>query len=479
MRKLLLASAAGVGALTLAATDASAQYSRFTAPQSAGPVIQNEPGLAVRLAGRYRFFVANSQADFNNFSNAAGASVKGGNFDFYDYARVWPGFDGMAANGLRYGAQLEIRMRTNADARGDTRSQLFYRRIFGYVATPTLGQLRMGTSGGAIELMHVGHLTGAIASGGWDGDFPTAITGPANPSLFWYSSSGANNSTKLTYLSPQFFGFDAGISYAPTDGNFESGGCAVGQFSAANGGVNCDRLLETNLDGGAQRTRHMYELMLRFRGSFGPVGLAVSGGYLGSDTVGASGNALAFDGLSVGLLGAQATFAGLTVGGIITGGKGNYATNTRTNQALGVGVNAPGAFSVNAATGAISQAAAAPNNTVAYGNGTPLRPLPSDGNNDGLFTWQIGARYAIGPFSVGAAYHEARYEGSIAAAADAKDRGFNIGGAYAVAPGLNLFLEYLYGRREENGVNLRTGQTGTINNKATSNTIGLGVAFNW
>jgi len=54
MRKLLLASAAGVGAMAFAATDAAAQYSRYTAPQATGPVIQNEPGLAVRLSAPMR-----------------------------------------------------------------------------------------------------------------------------------------------------------------------------------------------------------------------------------------------------------------------------------------------------------------------------------------------------------------------------------------------------------------------------------------
>lgn len=462
MRKLLLASVAAVGGLTLVATDSFAQTSRGAAPTSASPVIQNEPGLNVRLAGRYRFYAVNAQSDFQNTVNTVAGATTGsrnGSFDFFDTARLWPGFDGMAANGLRYGAQLEIRF-GSANARGDTRSQLFYRRMFGYVATPTLGQLRFGSGQtGAVELMHTGHIMGGIASGLWDGDLPTGISGqPA--SIFWFSASGGNNATKIGYYTPQFFGFDAGFSYAPNDGNFENQNCGIAAIGTSSAG--CDRTLESSLDGQAQRLRHIYEIMLRYRGSFGPVGLAVSGGYIGSDTVGAVGNATGYQGLSVGILGAQATFAGFTFGGITSMGRANYAANTRTNQALGF------------TTG---------NTSVAYGGGTPLRPL-ADGtaNDDGLFTWQLGVRYNIGPFAVGVAYHEASYEGSQAVAADAKDKGLGIGASYAVAPGVNLFAEYLWGTREEAGVNLRTSSSAanaTLDNKFTTNVFGVGISLNW
>ncbi len=196
------------------------------------------------------------------------------------------------------------------------------------------------------------------------------------------------------------------------------------------------------------------------RGSFGPVGLVVSGGAVGAESIGATGTAQSYQNVLVGIIGTQVSFAGFTVGGLISGGKANYASTSRTNQSLG--------FS-NPASGA----------TTSYGNGAPLRPLPSDGNNDTLFLWQIGAMYTVGPVSVGVAYHEVSYEGSTAASSNARDRGLGIGGSYAVAPGVNMYAEYLYGRREENGVNLQTGQLGTDNNKTTANVFGLGVAFNW
>ena len=497
MRKLLLAGAAGVGALTLATPHVSAQTTQITAPTSAAPVIRSEPGMSVRLAGRYRFYGAYAQSDghndtqspgqgvvngvptgANNAANAApgnnnpvGSSVQGSNFDFFDYARLWFGMDGMAQNGLRYGANLEIRMGNGGGPRGSDRGTLQYRRMYGYVATPTLGQLRVGSGQvRASELMYTGHMMGTIATGLWDGDMPAAIVGPGSAALFWYSASNGNNMSAISYLSPQFFGFDAGLSFAPNNGNFGGdSSCGIQQMTTSNGGANCDRLAESNLDSQTIRARNIWDLMLRYRGSFGPVGVVVSGGVVGADTVGATGNAQSYDNIFVGIGGTQITFAGFTVGGLISGGKANYASTTPTNKTVAMN-NLTGGNVTNTST--------------SYSPGSPLAPLPSNGNNDNLFTWQLGVSYTVGPFTVGMAYHEAQYEGSIAVAADAKDQGFGLGASYAVAPGMNLYAEYLWGQRQENGVNLRTGQsngiaTGNLNSKFVTNVFGVGVGFNW
>lgn len=459
MRKILLAGAAAVGAIALAAP-ATAQVQVTPsgwAPTATGanPLLQNNPGVQVRIGGRYNFYAANVQSDFNNNSGAAPTGgAKLSSVDFYDYARLYPGFDAQTAGGLRYGAGLEVRMGGTA-ARGDTRSQLRYRRINAYVATPTLGMLRVGTANGATAAMAVGHIMGSIATGLWDGDGPTPIVGAANPAAFWYSSSNNNNQTKITYFTPQFFGFDAGLSYAPNNGNFENNGCSSTIAVAGNAGTDCDRLSESGADSQTQRIRNLMELQLRYRGSLGPVGLAVAGGYTGADTVGATGNAAATESVNLYNLGLTASAFGFTVGGIVTGGSLNYASFSRTTQTTGFTTGNTGA---------------------GFGS---FAPLPSGANSDDLFTWQIGASYTVGPFTVGAAYHEAKYEGNVAVASNAKDRGLGIGASYAVAPGFVLFAEYLYGTREETGVNLVTGAAGSDNNKGTSNVLLVGTQLNW
>lgn len=72
----------------------------------------------------------------------------------------------------------------------------------------------------------------------------------------------------------------------------------------------------------------------------------------------------------------------------------------------------------------------------------------------------------------------AQNEGSLASPANARDEGLGVGASYAVAPGLNLFLEDLFGNRQENGVNLKSGQQADFNSRASSSTLGPDVAFN-
>ncbi len=453
MRKILLATAALVAN---GAAPAMAQAGTEVTGQGTPT-----PGITARFTGRYRMYmgwVDQSPSDFNNAAGAPQSSMS--SIDFIDYGRLFPGFDGVAANGLRYGASLEIRMGSGANAEGDTRSGLFYRRAWGYVGTPTLGQLRVGSGPtGAVETMHVGHITG-FGSGGWDGDAPAFVIG-ANPSdAFWYSSSGRNNYTKIGYFSPQFFGFDLGLSYGPNDGSF--GGdtaCSYADFSGANA-RNCDRVDGSVQDNALQRAQDIYEIMLRYRGTFGPVGVAVSGGYVGSGTVdNLRPNSIQAENLSVGLGGATISWAGLTVGGIISGGKANMNGNN---------LNAAGT-AVNGAAGSV------------LGGGFQPRLDVPGGDNSDLFTWSLGAQYTFGAFVIGGHYFNSESAGSQVAGTGKRERqGFALGGTYNIAPGLALFLEYLNGEVKETQVDLVTGQSGVnTNNKVTIDVISLGISFQW
>jgi predicted porin len=229
-----------------------------------------------------------------------------------------------------------------------------------------------------------------------------------------------NRSTGIGYYSPQFFGFDFGISFAPNEYAF-LGGC--GTTGAAF--RDCDRTSTVN-DNVDHKLRNIFDVMLRYRGTFGPVGIAASGGLRTAGTTGAGGvppnNATARKNPTVGIIGAEVTYAGFTVGGITTFGSANRG--------------------------------------FAGGAAAPII-LPKNGNNDGLFSWQIGARYTFGPFTVGGAYHELRSEGDLNAPANRKERGFGFGGSYALGPGISLFAEYVNSRVSESGVDFILYQAGT------------------
>jgi predicted porin len=422
MRKILLATAAGFAAMVAdGVTPARAQSAAEVSGQTP------QPGLTGYVQGRFRFYGAVVSQDGDS-----SASGKLSSYDFFDYGRIWVGADGVAANGLRYGARLELRMPGDG-ARGDGRGTVFYRRATGYIGTPTLGQLRFGTGTVlAVEQMYTGHIIGGIASGLHDGDQNVVFTGQGGlfASSFFYSSSVVNGRSGIGYYTPQFFGFDLGLSYAANDGNL-NGQCGAGGAAF----TGCDRASSSTTDAG--RLRNMIDVMLRYRGTFGPVGLTASGGFRTADTVSdPTPGAVGFKRATAGVVGAQLTWAGLTFGGITTFGPYNRGFTALPKSAPGV-------------------------------------------QNRNAFSWQLGARYTIDAITIGAGYHELRTEGNTGAATGKlKERGFGIGASYALAPGLALFAEYLYSKVSESGRDFNNLQTGT-QDSFKANVGLLGVSIVW
>jgi predicted porin len=442
MRKILLATAAGFAAMVAdGVTPARAQSAAEVSGQTP------QPGLTGYVQGRFRFYGAIVSQDGDSAPFVAGPPRSEGgklaNYDFFDYGRIWVGADGVAANGLRYGARLEIRVSGSTGTRNtsDERGNLFFRRINGYVGTPTLGTLRFGSGQvRAVELMHTGHMMSKIGTGLLDGDEAIVILsqGGLTARSFFYSASTGNNASAIGYYSPQFFGFDIGISYAPNDGPF-NGLCG----NAAGGGfVGCDPVSSSSDSDTRGRLRNQFDAMLRYRGTFGPVGLTASGGFRTADTVSDASGALRFKRVTAGIFGAEITWAGLTVGGITTFGPYNRGF-------------------------------------------TALRKNEPGGQNRHAFSWQLGAAYTIGAITVGAAYHELRTEGRVATGADPvtgklKEQGFGIGASYALAPGLALFAEYIYSKVSESGRDFNSFTPPPAREESFKASVGLlGIGIQW
>src|ERR1700712_1815001 len=147
MRKILLASAAlcgGTAGLAFAQTPAAPSQGQLAAPYGAGPATNNNnnawgiantpsgstaagplstiyapntlavptPGtVVIRLNGRVEADVTANFTSVDRSVNATGAPTgfKLNPVGISSYMRLYPGFDGMAANGLRYGAAVELR----------------------------------------------------------------------------------------------------------------------------------------------------------------------------------------------------------------------------------------------------------------------------------------------------------------------------------------------------------------------------------
>ena len=357
MRKLLLATVAALGASMGVATVADAQ----TASPAPGTV-------TVRLNGRFRFYgaiISDRQADNNasgtatGLQNAAGqgtatGTAKQSNYVFGNYARLYPGFDGVAANGLKYGASLEIRQDQVSGAGGGSyggistanraRSGLYFRREWGYIGTDQLGTVRFGSTDQPSSLYMTGNFEN-FNDGGLNGDIPALIS--QNLTVTWpFADVGAYyTTTKAIYLSPQLYGLDFGVSYEPNTGNLSvNNNCGSGSpvgtnfvnpngtFTAAAGangqgvsGPGCDRLSSSSSNTESGRCRNTVDALLRYRGTFGGFGIAATGGYIGGAHVldnqtgvafnSSRSNGLTvrdnFDGLSVGDFGVALTYAGL------------------------------------------------------------------------------------------------------------------------------------------------------------------------
>jgi hypothetical protein len=225
------------------------------------------------------------------------------------------------------------------------------------------------------------------------------------------------------YLSPQIWGFDFGVQYAPNNGNQEVGGIAASPGAPM--------LSSSITPPQGARFMNQYTVGARYQGVVGPVALYGFGAYLGSGHINyTGGSALAiateggptfaqgsrydgtFHGLSAGFVGAAVTWAGFTLAGAWQGGQYNGTMALEPNN--GVGANA----------------------------------------------WVASIFYSSGPYSIGTTYYQFDSQGAIGLSglSQRHEDAFGIGGTYSIAPGLLFAWEYLYGQRHQAGFDLNNGK---------------------
>jgi hypothetical protein len=325
MRKILLGTTAVVG-LALAAPAAFAQG---IAPGSGGttltpapaPSIAGAGGLTVRLGGYFEFSGANIQDDNDRAARlgrvGSDTTTKGVTFDGTTGDLVTPGtqrvkhgkgrqrtdfrndmelnvfVDGTAANGMKYGAVLEMQMDNQTNTGVD------FDEMYGFFKGGW-GEFRFGQEDSAANLLQV-RAPAAGALGGdavWD-EFVSNDGLYSSP----YITSGindGNDATKIVYLSPQFMGFDVGVSYAPNSGEGERVD------------TQRDRLgLENEISAA-----------LRYRGTLGGVGLQLGAAAMFADPQEKTPTA-EFESVSAYFFGAQLAAYGFAIGGEYAFGKYN------------------------------------------------------------------------------------------------------------------------------------------------------------
>jgi len=441
MRKFLLAGAATV-AMTGAAGAAGLEPAQPSTSHNI--MLRAEPGKAIVRLDGYLFAAIGGSSNTNDkATNAAGQTAKADTIGILTQFRFFPSFDAQTTGGLRYGALAEIRSNSNTagvgggvgGAGGRTTNTLYVNRTRGYVGGDSWGTFLIGSTDGPAATLRTGLIEGQVADGGWNGWAP-GLTRGVNPYRFAIGGGYEYSAQKIIYLTPNFSGFRAGISFAPSTASNTSG---EGGALAAGGATRQATSLTAFAPGGDfDRFRNQFQVAANYSNTFGGVGIAAHVGYIGSSSIKsaipvAPGAPNSARGQSIIAAGLQASYMGFTVGGYMNTGTFNG------NSSLSV--------------------AGHKQSTV----------------------WSVGAAYETGPWSMGAHYIAASTNGAFdAARAQRFDNGVGLGVSYNWAPGQRVMVEAVIGSAKERGQNLSTdarlaGTTKAVNASA----IIIGNQFRW
>jgi hypothetical protein len=405
------------------------------------------------------------------------------------YMRLYPGFDGASTNGIHYGAQIELRenFESAQTSSGTLQSPtiaspsvnssaetVFVRRAYTYLSTDQTGLIRIGQADGVIGLFDNCIFTsqcwdagdGVFQGPGFANLWPQNATGGGGANYPWLAQAGAEyGNSKITYLSPQIYGFDLGFQYAPNQGNSYQTSSGLVSFPAvavagqptsigspATGG---DSLIATTTGNTSNRWYNQTGVGLRYEHTFGPVDVKTYGFYehaAGEDNsapaglggyvtaprgsaayIASSANSLRYNPISFYQFGAAVTTAGLTAAVTYQGG-------TVNNQ---LGLNAVGAAPMDATV--------------------------------------FGLTYLNGPWTAGTAIGIINSQGSANLNGVSQRHQFEtaIGGNYKLAPGVNLVLEYDYYQTHQGDFNFATNSVGAAFNEVKGQSLFFSTVLTW
>jgi len=349
--------------------------------------------------------------------------------------------DGMTKLGMRYGAFTEIRQNqpggqttngsptpsaANASALSsgtsadDSMNTLYLRNMCVYAGTDTVGLVRIG-QGSCVDagsLMLTG-LNDEFDYGGWDGGVvlsPGAVT-PAWP---WPDSGSDYMPQGVAYLSPVIAGFDTVVSFSPNNSTIITATSCASFEGCANQST-------SNNPGDYARWLNRFEVGLRYRNAFGPIGIAVSGTYVHSGTVEPGPNAptasggndnVRYNPLNLGIIGAEVSI----------------------NRFIAIGANTMfGAFN---------------------GPGVlQAQPIAQQLSTTTAIAWEAGAKMTIPtlPVTFGGSYYNFKYQGQPGLPTQRVSQGIDVGVDYGLGPGMSAFVEGMWGQITQGGFNLLTG----------------------
>ena len=103
--------------------------------------------------------------------------------------------------------------------------------------------------------------------------------------------------------------------------------------------------------------------------------------------------------------------------------------------------------------------------------------------------------FSLGPLIVGGSFFRVNQTGDIPGGVDAgsgatitsaglttgqqQSTGVAAGGTFTLVPGVSLFVDYLWGFRQQGGYDFSTGNAGTANNYVQAQLFGVGTQIQW
>ncbi len=412
MRKLLLATSALLGASVGIAGVANAGTLSPNAPNPAPGSITVTLNVLVEAFGI-------AATDSGNNNNANG--VKHANYSIASYARLYPSFDGVLSNGLKYGGSIEIRQNSGANTGGVGQPATFFvQREFIYIGADKFGKVALGTPVQPSELFQTGNEVG-FNTGGWDGDVNGFFTGTTG--LRYMIDDDNDRSEKVVYTSPQIAGVDFGVSFEPNNNSNN-------EFGAQNGRVTSGPLGTPGLG----KRRDTIDGSIRYQAAFGPIGFKANAAASYGATVRSNDGSPNNRNFSLYGGGAAVTYAGFELGGHIDSG--------------------------------------------VYGDDLSNIPRGSSGTT----AYIAGGQYTVGPFVMGAnyyAYDSGEFKGLPGNRGGLHAYGVAAGGTYTLAPGASIFLEYLFGQQHASGTDMTNETASSAHNHVRAQAFGIGSAFKW
>lgn len=306
-------------------------------------------------------------------------------------------------NGITFGANVQLEMFGDFNSGGDNIDEK-YAFVDG-----DFGRIVAGSENSAAYIMHYAAPNiGLPINSGWITVFipvPSGIGG-------LYRSPGSstyldwnNDENVITYYTPRFWGFQVGVTYAPS---------VTGNGDGKNFPVEADT--ETEYNNG-------FAIGMNYVEDFNGFGVAISGGYRYAtvdDTRGDPPAGTAADDYQAVSAGINLSYAGFTLGG-------SYANELEGKQACA---------------------------TAACGGGISTS---SEG-----FAWDVGVSYESGPWAFGVAYLHGQTEGLIADPDQDELDTVSGGLSYALGPGITARAGVMWAQWEQEGGTDQSGIAGAV-----------------